>query len=182
YIAGTIAFLDVYGWWIFLIAALAGYAHSAKSGIYDFYKSEYLYYILHGSDNRIPLKKDLKAKKSGTAFERVANLIYFDYCRKLLRMTSRSDEDRKRMENLSLAAETKEAFQSEYRKLNGPLMFWWALICGTNTHRTLIMALSIAGRFDIYLIIAIVTYIPVLFIEKAQKRNDQKLLNSVTLA
>ena len=46
---------------------------------------------------------------------------------------------------------TREKFIEKYRNTFNPIMFWWALVGGTNTHSTLIMLFSIMGRFDLYL-------------------------------
>ena len=58
-------------------------------------------------------------------------------------------------------------------------MFWWALVGGTNTHRTLIMLFSIMGRFDLYLIVCLIKLVPIAIVMLAQKFMDEDFVKQL---
>ena len=152
-------FLPIYGWPIFIVAIVAGLAHSNKSAIYEFYKSEYLLFAGPFESANIDYPEDFKEKiqKEPFSIKKILMYSYLDYTRRQFWISTRSREQRERFRTLAYSKENEAAFTARYKELNKPIMFWWALICGTNTHRTLIMLLSLIGRFDIYLIIVIIT-------------------------
>ncbi|XOV93992.1 MAG: CDP-alcohol phosphatidyltransferase family protein [Bacteroidota bacterium] len=177
YLAGSAFFIDVYGYWIFLLAVMAGVAHSLKSAIYDFYKSEYLFYGGPYSSAEIPYPERIKAELDNqmSIVQKLIRLLYLDYTRRQFWLSTRTVELREKFKSFAYTDTTKDKFTEKYRELNFPIMFWWALVCGTNTHRGMIMIFSLFGRFDIYLGIAAITILPMILINRYQKRLDIKL-------
>lgn len=177
YVAGSVYFIQEYGYWILLVAAIAGAAHSLKSAIYEFYKSEYLFFggPYQSAEIAYPetLREGLRSQKF--SLEKLIRLTYLDYTARQFWLSTRTRDLREKFRSLAYADETKKQFTEQYRNLNHPIMFWWALVCGTNTHRTLIMLFSLFGRFDIYLLISAITLLPMIFINIRQKQLDNKL-------
>ncbi len=177
YVGGTIYFIDEYNYLVLVVAILAGIAHSLKSALYEFYKTEYLYFAGPFESARIAYPEEIKDQIASekSLFKRLLNYTYLDYTARQFRLSTRTRELRDRFGDLAYDKKTQHAFTTSYKRLNHPLLFWWALICGSNTHRSLIMISSLLGRFDVYLIISIITIIPMLVINQQQKKIDSEL-------
>ncbi len=177
YVGGTIYFIDEYNYWILGVAVLAGVAHSLKSALYEFYKTEYLYFAGPFKSARIAYPEEIRDQIASekSFFKRLLNFTYLDYTARQFSLSTRTRELRDRFGKLAFDEKSQENFMTAYKRLNHPLLFWWALICGSNTHRSLIMISSVLGRFDVYLIFSIVTIIPMMMINQKQKKIDAKL-------
>lgn len=176
YIGGTLYFLPIYGWYIIPIAALAGWLHSAKSAAYEFYKTEFILYLKKANDHRIPFLEEVKnTKLRGGFWNECLYYLEVDYIRKQAFFISRSDEHRKIFYEWAFGPD-QEVFTKLYLKYNHNILTPWALICGTNVHRTALMIFSIYGRMDLYFFFAIVTYLPMIWVNKKQKFNDNQLV------
>tara|TARA_Y100001972_G_scaffold129198_1_gene195112 strand:+ start:3261 stop:4178 length:918 start_codon:yes stop_codon:yes gene_type:complete len=177
YVGGTIYFIKEYNYWVLLVALLAGIAHSLKSALYEFYKTEYLYFAGPFESARIAYPEEIKAQIASekSLFKRLLNYTYLDYTARQFWLSTRTRELRDRFGALAYDKKTQHDFTTSYRRRNHPLLFWWALICGSNTHRSLIMISSLLGRFDVYLIISIITIIPMVVINQRQKKVDSEL-------
>lgn len=176
YVAGAACYLDIYGWYIVVLALLAGGAHSLKSAIYDFYKSEYMYFGGPFASARTPYPEEIRREaKLDSFFQKVVFYLYFDYTRKQFWLSTRTRQERAWLERVIYSSKDSSAV-AKYRKLNKPIMTWWAIFCGTNTHRSLIMFFSLLGRFDMYLFTCVIGFVPMLFVNQVQKRRDKRLL------
>ncbi|GAB4236107.1 MAG: hypothetical protein Tsb0034_10570 [Ekhidna sp.] len=174
YLGGALYFFPNYGWWIMALAVAAGYAHSFKAALYEFYKSEFLFLVGRAEAGYIPT--DITAiKRSGDKFHhRIMHKLYLDYTKKQLFYTTRTKEDRKGMQALS-AADAND-FRNRYSKLNARLLFWWAWLCGSNTHRNALIIAALFGRFDLYLWSSLIWTIGVWPVSLYQRKVDKKLL------
>lgn len=156
----------------------AAYAHSYKAALYEFYKSEYLFLVGRSAAGFIPLSVDEIEPAGDKWYHRVIHAINKDYTRKQIKFTTRTQKDRARMRELS---ETKsEEFVSLYSKMNAKMLFWWAWLGGSNTHRNAMVISVLFGRFDIYLAASLVWTIGYLPLNNMQRKYDQKLLNELT--
>ncbi len=180
YLAGAAYYMQFYDWPIFVVAVIAGVSHSFKSAIYEFYKSEYLFFAgpFESADIGYPDAIEEKLKLEGSWYKKLILFSYLDYTKRQHWLSTRTRHQRSKFQKLAYNENTKAHFIQKYRELNKPIMFWWALICGTNTHRSLIMILSLIGRFDVYLLITIVTTIPMVIINFKQKNIDNELVKS----
>ena len=176
YIGGSLFFLDTYNWWIFLLAAAAGYTQSLKSALYEFYKSEYLQLVGKATSGNIPLTVDEIERSGDKWYHKFLHVVYKDYTAKQLAYTTRTYEWRKKAIDASEDLEQRENFDNAYRKLNKPLLTWWALICGTNTHRTAAIVFAMTARFDLFLWSSAIWTIALIPISISQKRRDKKLI------
>lgn len=173
YLAAAFYFLPTYGYWIFALAVTAGYIHSTKAALYEFYKSEYGYLVGKSDSAFIPLTiADLKPKaKEGNWISRMLYVTYTDYTKKQLKLSTRTPAFRELLRNKRDAP----GFNEAYRAHNLTMLSWWAWVGGTNVHRTLIMLGCILAMADLYFIIAIVSVIPAIIVNQMQRRADKKL-------
>ena len=179
YLGGSIFFFDTYGWWIFALAAAAGYTQSLKSALYEFYKSEYLQLVGKTTTGHIPLSVDEIEPGGNKWYHKFLHVVYKDYTAKQLAYTTRTAEWRGKAIKFSQEEQTRENFDSTYRSLNNPLLTWWALICGTNTHRTTAIIFAMMARFDLFLWASTIWTIALIPLSISQKIRDRKLLEAL---
>ncbi len=176
YVGGAIYFLDDYGPFIVPLTILAGYLHSVKSAAYEFYKTEFIYYIKNARDHRIPDLTEVKREKQPNGFwNKCLYYMEVDYIGKQAFYISRTKEHRVIFEKNSFG-ERKEEFQQLYSKFNTKILTWWALSCGTNMHRTTLMICSLFGRMDIYFLITIAMFLPMFVVNRWQGNLDKKII------
>lgn len=178
YIGGSLYFVPEYGWWIFALTAATGYAHSYKAALYEFYKSEYLLLVGKSQAGYIPLSVDEIEATGNKWYHKIIDGINRDYTGKQIKFTSRTAELRKTMHEL--ATSDREAFDPLYSKLNFKLLFWWAWLGGSNTHRNAAILFAVFGRFDLFLALSLfwtIGYLPLIWV---QRKYDQRLLNELT--
>lgn len=171
--------LDLPGYGIILSAFLAGGIHSYKTAIYDFYKMEYMHLVGKSKGAKVQSLSELmeKAKNADTYLNKILYLVLWNHAKQQYQVSTRSVQTREIFESVAYGEEPKDsAFTSAYAVLNKPMLSWWALFCGTNTHRTLIMLFGLLGRFDLYLIVTVAGAFPVWIISRVQKKRDEMLL------
>lgn len=173
YIAGCIYLSAEYGWPIFIAMFLAGFLHSRKSALYDFYKMEYMYYVGEFDSVRVPLNEEVKQHLNKNRMPSWIRAFTTDYIAQQHQFTSRNKELRLAFEQWR----SQEEFREMYRDKIRPLMTWWALICGTNSHRTTIMFAALASMFELHLLFAILGVLPMLILERVQRKADQEILH-----
>lgn len=169
------------GWSIFLLAIPAGMvSHIFASQVYDFYKSEFLYYVAGSESSKVKKVEELTDTSEETGFwDKFFRAIEIDYTKRQWMLVTRTEEMRDVYEEVAFNEDTREQFVARYRATFHPIMFWWALVGGTNTHRTLIMLFSIMGRFDLYLIVCLIKLIPIAIVMLAQKFLDEDFLKQL---
>ncbi len=164
---------------ILAIGVLAGYLHSVKSAVYEFYKTEFLYYHFRTPDYRIPYLEEVKPTSLREGFwQKTLFTLEKDYIGKQAFYTGRKRETRKIFESISQSAKGEE-FRKIYSKNSHRILTFWALAGGTNVHRTALMVCSLLGRMDIYFILAIATFPLILLLNYMQSAIDRKIINSV---
>ncbi|SMD32536.1 CDP-alcohol phosphatidyltransferase [Reichenbachiella faecimaris] len=169
------------GWSIFLLAIPAGIiSHIFTSQIYDFYKSEFLYYVAGSESSKVKKVEELPDASEEEGFwNKFFRRLEIDYTKRQWLLVTRTEEMRDVYEEVAFNEDTKEQFREKYRATFNPIMFWWALVGGTNTHRTLIMLFSIMGRFDLYLIVCLIKLIPIAIVILAQKFMDEDFMKEL---
>lgn len=177
YLAGALYFLPTYDWWIMGLAVLAGYAHSLKSAIYDFYKGEFLFLAGGIEGGSIPISVDEFKPTGNSLYHRIMNYLYVDYIKKQLKFTTRTKEERAKF--IDYSKQNKNDFRKEYSRLNERLLFWWAWLCGSNTHRNALIVFALIGRFDLYLWSSILWTIGIIPVSLYQRKIDRKLLEKM---
>lgn len=180
YLAGcTYFYYGDIGWPIFLMGIAAGFiSHSYSSAVYEMYKTEYLYYVGQVKEAKIPSLEHIKHRLTEhTGMSKLLFWVYYDYTKKQYWLSTRTPAIRETYEKYAFHPETKDKFIDLYRELIKPTMIWWALVGGTNVHRTLLMVFSIFGRFDLYLVVVILKLIPFIIVSYLQKSRDNKLVS-----
>lgn len=182
FFACTYFFFGDIGWPIVIMGLSAGFiSHTYSSAIYDFYKSDFMYYVGGYDDSKVPTMQEVKNKKfDDTFWNKMLHLIYIHYTNTQYFLYTRTANQRQQLEKYAFNTNYQEKFQALYRKTFNPIMSWWALIGGTNTHRTLIMGFSIAGRFDLYLIVCLLKMIPLVIMVLIQKKVDDKFIKELS--
>ena len=178
YLGGTFYFLPTYGWWIILIGLASAYAHSYKAALYEFYKSEYLLLVGKSEAGYIALQVDEIKASGDKLLNKFMDWVNRTYTGKQIRFTSRTPEERASMRKL--ASENPEAFGSLYKKYNYRLLFWYAWLGGSNTHRNAAVIFTILGRFDLFLLTSLVWTLGYWPLTRKQRQYDQKLLKELT--
>ncbi|WP_462247424.1 CDP-alcohol phosphatidyltransferase family protein [Ekhidna sp.] len=178
YIGGTIYLIPEYGYWVLILMAATGIAHSYKAGLYEFYKSEYLYLVGKSDAGLIPLTRDEIKPTGEKLFHKIIHYINLDYTGKQIKSTTRTADQRQKMRELS--REMPEKFDPLYSKLNMRTLFWWAWLGGSNTHRNAMVISALFGRFEIYLIASLIWTIGYIPLNLLQKKFDEKLLKELS--
>jgi len=183
YFGGGFYFL-FHGYSFIAIAVLgfgAGWAHSVKSSVYEFYKTEYLYYYFGTNDLKIPTVKEVTLNFKNNGFwPKLLFILEKDYISKQAFFVGRKPEVRKLFE-MAAVTEKNRQFVQEYRNLNQPILSLWAWFGGTNMHRGALMLFSLIGHMDYYFVFSIVTIFPIFLIRKKQVKSDKKLLELFAL-
>lgn len=174
YIGGALYFVPEYGWIIFLLLGVSGYTHSYKAALYEFYKAEYLLLIGKSEAGNTPISID-ELKPTGDSWHnKILDAIYKDYIKKTLLYTTRTVDQRLKMR--SLAKEENSNFDGLYMLLNKKMIFWWAWVCGSNTHRNALILFALIGRFDLYLWSSAIWTLAIIPLNYWQKKFDKNLL------
>jgi phosphatidylglycerophosphate synthase len=168
------------GWPILILGALAGFgSHSFSSNMYEFYKSEYLYYVGQDKKSKAPSLNEIQEKfDQSKGLNRVIYYLFLDYTKKQIWFSSRNDKVENKFSIHFDNPETKNLFSATYRKHLKITLFWWAWIGGTNVHRTMIMVFSLFGRFDLYIYVVLIKFIPFLIMVLYQKRKDNQFMSA----
>lgn len=178
YLGGCLYFFPEYGWWIIVLAAASGYAQSFKAALYEFYKSEFLFLSGRMEAGYIPTNiKELKPTGSKW-YHKIMDGLYLDYTKKQLNYSTRSENDRVNMQHFS--QENTKDFRVKYSEMNKRLLFWWAWLSGSNTHRNALILCALFARFDIYLWASLIWTIGIWPVSLYQKRTDSKLMAEVS--
>ncbi len=177
YIGASLYLVPVYSGWVFICTIAAGFAHSYKAAVYEFYKSEYLSLVGKSNAGFIPIHIEEIKPAGDTWYHKVMHLINKDYTAKQIRYTTRTPEQRRSMRELSKSK--PEEFNKLYKKYNFKMLFWWAWLGGSNTHRNAIILFSLLGRFEIYLSLSLIWTIGYWPLNRIQRRYDQNLLRQM---
>lgn len=174
YIAGSAYFFPIYGWWIVILTIISGIAHSYKAALYEFYKAEYLLLVGRSEASYIPISIDELKPTGNKWYHKLIDNLYKDYTKKQLLYTTRSASDREEMQRK--VKENNEKFLQLYIRLNKKMLFWWAWVSGSNTHRNTLILFAVIGRFDLYLWASLIWTLSVVPLNHWQRKFDDKLL------
>ncbi|MCV9387250.1 CDP-alcohol phosphatidyltransferase family protein [Reichenbachiella ulvae] len=169
-----------YGWWIVPLAVGAGYFHSIKSAVYEFYKTEFIYYLNEGKGcHRVSYIEEVMANppKKGIGLK-IMHYMEIDYIQKQAMFQGRKRAVREQFEQWALGKESAK-FKDKYNKIQTSILTWWALVGGTNVHRTALMVCSLFGRMDIYFFFSISITVFLIPIAIWQNSLDRRLIEEM---
>lgn len=183
YLCSCCTVFSLYGYWIFLIAVMAGFSHSLQSSILDFYNREYLYFG-HGKigmdywNPTITEAKQIGKDKRLSPLERRMNRLRFTWVWQQNMVSGRSDEERYLLRTLCAS----DKGQKIYRDHNRLMIRVWRLM-GTNFHTLMIILFVFLQRFDLYLIFIDILCLNIilLILRAIQKIQDRKLLRALAV-
>lgn len=166
--------------WFILLASVTGYMHNIKSGVYDFYKNEFLYYCGDRAESiaRSPHEIKQKYQKQSTKLGRLLYLLYYDYTRRQVKFNSRPVETLTSFRRYFESRESKEKFQSLYYKGHLKNLSFWAWFTGLNTHRWGIIIACLFGRFDIYLWAGLAVSLGFFYTLYLEQKADEQILKT----
>jgi len=180
YLFSAFYLVDQYGWVVsFAVASAAGYAHSLKSAVYEFQKSEYFYYVGNYETNRVPYAAEVEATfKRDTLFQRFVFYTYYDYCKKQETQAFRPPVVRERFKILAFDETTRSRFLSLYEPINQQMLFWWAWTGGSNIQRNGMLLFIILGRVEVYFLLNVLSLGAHFLVGRLQMERDEQLLES----
>lgn len=182
YVAGLLYFMDVYTVAGFIAIGLAaGYVHSIKSNLYEYYKGEFLYFTLTDSQHRNPSVKSIQENfdRESTILRIITYLFLVDYVKRQNKIKFRSDKITEIFEEAS--AKHPEKFKDIYIQHTRKMLTAWAWICGSNITRNGLLISSLFGRIDIFIIANMCSYILFRILGYYQNLNDQKIIDNIRL-
>lgn len=167
---------------ILFLGVLAGYLHSVKSSVYEFYKTEFLYYNLQSRDYRIPYLDEVKnTTLRGGFWNEALFILEKDYIGKQAYFAGRKRETRLKFEAWS-QSDFQIKFREAYSKYCHRILTLWALVGGTNVHRTALMVFSLFGRLDWYFLFSIATFFPMMLVLRYQMKMDRHVIKEMEKA
>jgi phosphatidylglycerophosphate synthase len=182
YVCSAFYLVDSYGWIVsFGIASAAGYAHSLKSAVYEFHKSEYFYYVGRYETNRIPYAEEVRRTyPRDTLFQKFVYHSYLDYCRKQEKDAFRPPPVREQLKALAFNDETRNQFLSLYQPLNQKMLFWWAWTGGSNIQRNAMLIAILLGYVEVYFVLNSLSLAGHFAVGRLQQKTDDELLNTLS--
>lgn len=180
YVFGALHFTDVYtlpGTLAIMFAA--GYVHSDKSNLYEFYKGELLYFSLTDFTHRNPPPEDIRENfdRESTFVRKGTYPILLNYIEHQNKIKFRSDEVTKIFQE---AHELHpEKFKEIYTDHSRNVLTAWAWICGSNITRNGILISSLFGRFDLFLFANIASYGLFLLLGRYQNKVDREIIDDI---
>lgn len=183
YVFSAVFLAEQYGWIISLgVATAAGYAHSLKSAVYEFHKSEYFYYVGNYKTNRVPYADEVrKTYKKDTLFDKFVYYTYLDYCRKQETQAFRPPIVRDQLRILAFDPKTRDSFVKMYEPLNQRMLFWWAWTGGSNIQRNGMLIAILTGYIEVYFIVNILSLAGHFTVGRLQEHSDKQLLDHMHL-
>jgi hypothetical protein len=158
--ATNIIFLSMYGhlfarivnmgfspWW-FLIVIAGGMSHSLQSSLADFYRNAYLRYVVDPAKSELHRASEAQKEYDAVSFrsnpgEKMLAWFYRDYTVRQEKITKDFQQLRGMIER-TYGDVVPEWFKEEYRRLNKPLMKYYAIL----TTNTRMIAMSVCVLID----------------------------------
>jgi len=159
-LGGNIMFLSIYlhlfarlvvsypvvGWpWLLLVVLLGGASHSVQSSLADYYRNAYLKFVVDPSKSELEAAADVKAEFASIRFrdnpvKKTLLRIYLNYTTQQETFSPKFQALRIRVAS-QFGQSVPEWFRDEYRRMNKPLMKYYAILT-TNT-RMIVMAIAV---------------------------------------
>ncbi len=141
--------MDNYGWLIWFIAVIGSIGHSMQSSFFDYYRNEYITYVIKDyqsegapSDN-IKMELDRLKSQKGEWFGRFLLGVYYTY--------AKIQEKSNNKNNLKYKYQLPVNFDGIYKKRNRILLRLWSFL-GASAHIVYIIIFGLFDRMDLYFI------------------------------
>jgi phosphatidylglycerophosphate synthase len=159
-LGGNIMFLSIYlhlfarmaqtypgiSWVFWLGLTLAGgFSHSVQSALADYYRNAYLKFVVDPKKSELEGSDEVREEWKSVSFSRhpvkkILLAIYLDYTKKQERYSKNFQKLRKKAD-AAYGTVIPAWFAGEYRRMNKPLMKWYAVLT-TNT-RMIVMSVAV---------------------------------------
>ncbi len=142
-----------YGWTIWAVATVAAITHSLQSSFFDYYRNEYIsfvitYYKSEGaSAEEIKAELDAIQDVEGKAFDRFLLWVYYGYTR----IQERSTKNNTLRDKYEIPLD----FDELYKNRNLFILRLWSGLGGT-AHLTYVMIFAAFQRMDLYFIFEVI--------------------------
>jgi hypothetical protein len=159
YAGSIVALQPTYGPGIWALGVLAGVLHSLESSALDYFNREYLYFGYGKVDGDYWNPSDEEARREAAAATGLDGFMQrsrLTWIWQQNRLSTRSAAQRERWRSLA----RNPAFQELYREHNRAFLPWWRLM-GPNFHTLMILVFTFLRRFDLYLILVDIAFLPV---------------------
>lgn len=163
-LGGNIMFLSIYLhlfarmvvsypdiWWLFFLAftLAGGFSHSIQSALADYYRNAYVKFVVDPMKSELEGSDEIREEWMATSFakspiKKILLAIYLDYTRKQERYSKNFQKLRSRIDEV-YGTNIPSWFADEYRRMNRPLMKYYAILT-TNT-RMIVMSIAVLIDF-----------------------------------
>ena len=148
-----------YSWWIFLAVVGGAFSHSVQSALADYYRNAYLKFVIDPKKSELDRSEEIRQEYLATSFANspMRKFLLFIY----LNYTVEQETFSKNFQKLRTRVEEKFGdaipgwFRDEYRRLNKPLMKYYAILT-TNTRMIVLSICVLVGQPVWYLFTEIV--------------------------
>lgn len=150
-----------WGPWIWPVAILAGALHSLQSSALDYYNREYLVFGYGKIDSDYWNPSDEEARRevqAATGVDRLMLKSRLTWIWQQNKLSPRTQAQRQRWRQALTGARAEE-FRALYREHNIGMLPWWTLM-GPNFHTICILVFVFLRRFDLYLIVVDIVFLP----------------------
>lgn len=197
-LGGNIMFLSIYlhlfarmvvtypdVWWLWLLAftLAGGFSHSIQSALADYYRNAYLKFVVDPMKSELEGSDEIREEWKSTSFrknpvKKSLLAIYLDYTKKQERYSKNFQKLRKRADEV-YGQNIPSWFADEYRRMNRPLMKWYAVLT-TNT-RMIVMSVAVLIDFvPLYFTVEIIVInLIMILVTMHQERLSAQLLHQI---
>lgn len=138
-------FPEIHWAWFLLVVLAGGFSHSLQSSLADYYRNAYLKFVVDPAkselDDAAEIRREYQSVRfAAHPFRKILLRVYLNYTIQQEAL-SRNFQALRRRVAAAWGAEIPEWFSDEYRRLNLPLMKYYAILT-TNT-RMIVMAASV---------------------------------------
>jgi hypothetical protein len=147
--------------WPFLavFTLTSGLSHSVQSALADYYRNAYLKFVVDPRKSELEGADEIRAEWKATSFARnpvkkILLAIYLDYTKKQERYSKNFQKLRKRVDEV-FGASIPTWFADEYRRMNKPLMKYYAVLT-TNTRMIVMSVAVLIDNVPLYFVTEIV--------------------------
>ena len=171
-------------WW-FLFVLAGGLSHSVQSALADYYRNAYLKFVVDPMKSELHRSSDVRKEYDAMGPEtnlvqRLLTKMYLDYTVRQEALSKNFQQLRESVER-SYGKAVPEWFREEYRRLNKPLMKYYAIL----TTNTRMIAMSICVLIDqpmwYFIVEAIAINIVMVFLTIYQEGLSKKLCREIEL-
>ncbi|MBI1806826.1 MAG: CDP-alcohol phosphatidyltransferase family protein [Ignavibacteria bacterium] len=197
-LGGNIMFLSIYGhlfarmvvtfpdmWWPLLVVFVlaSGFSHSVQSALADYYRNAYLKFVVDPMKSELEGAEEIRKEYQATSFvehpiRKILLRVYLNYTVEQEAFSKNFQKLRRRVDEV-FGAKIPAWFSDEYRRMNKPLMKYYAVLT-TNTRMIVMSICVIIDRLPLYFLVEIVVINAIMvLVTRHQEKLSARLLGMV---